>query len=503
MRRPARSIRNQLVGSLATGVVLLSVGIGVGLYAYMEEVLERGLDAALAARADAIAGTVHVDDDGRPRLRPAEATAAPRHEGPFYYQLWGEDGRTVARFAPPGGPAAAPLPGPSRPGRRFADAVLPDGTVARVVRLAFIAQPDDAAATHRNVPRERLSLVVAHDRRSIDGPLRVLLTGLLLAAAAVLAGLLGIVTWGVRRGLRPLAEVSRLADRIGPATLDVRFPAGDADVPAELRPIGTKLNELLDRLAAAFDRERRFSAAVAHELRTPLAELRSACDVALRWPDDPAATTAALADARDVAVQMSALVGTLLSLARRQAGAEPPARADPVELSPAVAAAAAGLSAAAAGRAVAIDCDVDAAAVVPADPGLLAVVLRNLLENAVTYVPAGGRVRVRATRAAADDGAADDGGGRWSLRVANPCVGLTAAELPKLFEPFWRGDAARTPDGGGRVGLGLSLVQAYCGAMDVAIAAAFAEPELLELTLTFPPPPPADTLGGRSWTVEP
>ena len=111
-------------------------------------------------------------------------------------------------------------------------------------------------------------------------------------------------------------------------------------------------------------------------------------------------------------------------------------------------------------------------------PGLLAVVLRNVLENAVTYAPPGGRVSVRTTPAA---------DGRWSLRVTNPCLGLSAADLPKVFEPFWRGDAARTADGSGRVGLGLALVQAYCGAMDVTVVATLVEPDRLELTLVFPP----------------
>ena len=238
-----------------------------------------------------------------------------------------------------------------------------------------------------------------------------------------------------------------------------------------------KLNDLLDRLSAAFARERRFSAAVAHELRTPLAELRSACDVALRWPDDAATTTAALVDARDVAVQMSGMVAALLSLARRQSGVEPPARAEPVRLAAAVTAAWPGAPAAAAARGLSVGYDVDRAAVTMTDPGLLGAVLRNLLENAVAHAPAGGRVRVYTTPA---------GDGRWSLHVANACVGLTAADLPRLFEPFWRGNAART-SGSGQVGLGLTLVQAYCAALHIPVGAALVPPGELTFTLTFPP----------------
>ena len=480
-----RSIRAQLLSTLIPGVLLLTAAAGVGLYTFVEESLEHGLDAALAAKADAIAGTVHLEEDGQPHLRISDAAApAPgaRREGPFFYQVWRADGRTLARSAP----GTAPLPPPSaRHHRPFSDAVLADGTPARVTLVTFVAQPDEDPSDSRPTtqsaqagpPAERLTLIVAHDRRAEDRPLAVLLAGLLVTAAAMALGIVVVVTWGVRRGLRPVGEVSSLADRIGPESLDVRFPGADR-LPRELLPIGVKLNDLLDRLSAAFARERRFSAAVAHELRTPLAELRSACDVALRWPDDAATTTAALAEARDVAVQMSAMVAALLSLARRQAGAEPPARAEPVDLASAVAAAWPGASAAAACRGLTVEYDLDAAAVVSADPGLLGAVLRNLLQNAVGHATAGGPVRVHTTRGAGD---------RWSLHVTNFCTGLSPADLPRLFEPFWRGNAART-SGGGQVGLGLTLVQAYGAAMDVSVVSTLVPPDQLTLTLTFPPP---------------
>ena len=483
MASPMRSIRVQLLSTLIPGVLLLTAAAGVGLYAFVEESLEHGLDAALAAKAEAIAGAVRVGDDGQPHLPASDLTslaAGGRREGPFSFQVWRADGRTLARSAP----GSAPLPPPpARRRRPFADAVLADGTPARVTRVTFFARPDTAGSdrpTARSAaavrPGEQLTLIVAHDRRAEDRPLAVLLAGLGVTAAAMALGLVVIVTWGVRRGLRPVGEVSALADRIGPESLDVRFPGSDR-LPHELVPVGVKLNDLLDRLSAAFARERRFSAAVAHELRTPLAELRSACDVALRWPDDAATTTAALVEARDVAVHMSGMVATLLSLARRQSGAEPLAQAVPVHLAAAVTAAWPGPAAAAAGRGLAIEQDLDDAGVALADPGLLGAVLRNLLENAVAHATAGGRIRVYTTRSA-------DGG--WSLHVVNTCGGLSASDLPRIFEPFWRGNAART-SGGGQVGLGLTLVQAYCTAMSVPIEPTLVRPDQLMLTLTFPP----------------
>ena len=474
-----RSIRTQLVLWLAGGTVVLAGAAGVGLYEYMEEVLEHGLDAALAVKADAIADAVHMEDDGLPHLDQGDdAGAVPHHEGPFYFQVWGADGRTVARAAPPGVPVDAPLPRPRAGRKRFADVWLPDGTVARATELSFVARPDEDEfdAGHGGPaprPGERLTLVVAHDRRSIDGPLAVLLTGLTFAAAVVVAGILVVVTASVRRGLRPLGDVSALADRIGPDSLDVRFPGPD-QLPPELAPIGQKLNELLDRLAAAFARERRFSAAVAHELRTPLAELQASCDVALRWPDDHEGATAALAEARAVAVQMGDMVRALLALARSQAGVDEP-RSQPVRLSAAVAEAWAKLRPAAEARHLSADLDLGADDLaVHADPHLLAVVLRNLLGNAAEYATPGGSIRVRADRVE----------NAVRLRFGNTSDTLGPDDLPRLFEPFWRKSAARTD--GTHVGLGLSIVDGYCRAMGVPIAASCDPPDWFEVTLTLP-----------------
>ena len=469
-----RSIRNQLVTSLAAGVVGLTAAAGVGLYVYMDEVLEHGLDAALAAEADAIAGAVHMEDDGQPHLNPAGLTSQPpvgRGQGPLYYQLWREDGQTLARVAP----GTAPLPPPHRPTRPTGDVALADGTPARVLRLSFVAQPDqdefDPAPPRPAARRERLTLIVARDRRSIDRPLAVLLAGLLVAAATVLAGILAIVTWGVRRGLRPLADVSDLADRIGPASLDVRFPVG-AGVPVELRPIGVKLNDLLDRLQAAFDRERRFSAAVAHELRTPVAELRSLCEVTLRWPGDGRAAGEAVAEALAIAGEIGSTVENLTLLARCQAGVE---RLDPrpLCLATTVAAEWGRARSRAAGRPLTTQVDLGPPCRVRADPRVLTVVLRNLFENALEHATAGGRVRVHAERA----------GDRVTLVIGNSADGLVPADLPRLTEAFWRKDDARTDRA--HVGLGLAIVDAYCRIADVHFRTRLTGPDWLEVTLSL------------------
>lgn len=470
-----RSIRTQLVLWLVGGILLLSCAAGAGLYWYMQEVLEHGLDMALAAKAQAIAGAVQMEDDGQPHLHLSDelASASIHHDGPFFYQIWRADGSTLARSVP--AQEANPLPRTLKPARRFGDAMLPDGTHARITLLSFRAQADedefDAPGKASSQPTERLELVVAHDLRSIDTPLAVLLTGLVVAAILMTAGIVFIVTLGVRQGLRPLADVSAFADRIGPDSLDLRFPGGDK-LPAELRPIGMKLNELLNRLALAFARERRFSSAVAHELRTPLAELRSACDVALRWPDDAEGLSTALAEAREVSIQMSTMVQALLTLARQQAGIESAPCRESVPLATAVNQAWSRFAATAERRGLVVEMEVDSSAIVKTDRNLLAAILANLLENAVDYCAAGGRIALRTS---------SDSSGRLSLQVVNTCNGLSPQDVSNLFEPFWRMDSARTD--GGHTGLGLTLVKAYCEAMKIPICAKI--DSLHELTITL------------------
>jgi signal transduction histidine kinase len=477
-----RSIRSRLILWLVGGTMLLAVAAGIGLYGYMEEVLEHSLDSALSARASAIAEAVRMEDDGNPHLQAdaAAIAAGTHHESPFYFQIWRSDGTTLARVPPPGS-GTAPVPVPAANRRRFADVRLPDGSQARAATLSFAAAPDedefDTRHAGRARPTEDLRLVVVHDRRSIDGPLTVLLTGLSVTAAVVAGGILLVVTWGVRRGLAPVGEISALAERIGPDSLHVRFPGPEA-LPSELLPIGRKLNELLDRVEAGFDRERRFSAAVAHELRTPVAELRTACEVALRWPDDRSAMTAAVTEANAIAAEMGRTVQTLLALGRAQAGMEPAPLSD-VKLSDSIGPEWAKLQITAVGRGITVERTGDDPGLeVRSDPGALTIIFRNLLENAAEYTPPGGKIRINLRRA----------GDTAAIEIGNNCDGVGPGDLPRFFEPFWRKSDART--GGTHAGLGLSLVEAYCRTIGATITVASPSGDWIEFAVTVPANPP-------------
>jgi signal transduction histidine kinase len=167
---------------------------------------------------------------------------------------------------------------------------------------------------------------------------------------------------GVRRGLTPLSALAAEVDAIDEASLDRRLAIEGQ--PTELVGIRRKLNELLERLQMAFDRERRFSSGAAHELRTPIAELRALTEVALKWPAGPdPERTKDLSEAHAIACRMEEVVGALLAIARDGHVDELSARED-LEVRPIVEAAVASAAAIAEVKRVDVAIDVPAGLVV-------------------------------------------------------------------------------------------------------------------------------------------
>jgi two-component system sensor histidine kinase QseC len=251
--------------------------------------------------------------------------------------------------------------------------------------------------------------------------------------------------------------VADQATRIDASTLRTRFPADD--IPAELVPICARLNELLARLEASFDRERRFSADVAHELRTPIAELRSLAEVALKWPPGPDESRENFEEARAIARRMESLVIALQAIARSESGGTVAASAL-IRLPGFIERIWTGFSSQATQRRLRVEFDLPAGARVVSDPVLLESLLANLFANAVEYTPPEGSLSV-AVRPGRD--------GQLTITIANDTNDLRAEDLPRLFDRFWRKDRSRTDTR--HSGLGLSLVRAIAGTLGASVSA--------------------------------
>ena len=392
-----------------------------------------------------------------------------RAERPEYLEVWLASGDVAYRSpslgkadlgreaCPPGPPACRPV-------------TLPDGRPGRAATLRFVPRGDEGRGGAAPV-----TLAVARDTLDIAdtlGRLGSLLVAVCVAATAVSAGALA---WIVRAGLRPVDDMARQIGRVGEDDLSVRIAADG--VPRELAPVAERLNGLLARLESAFDRERAFSADVAHELRTPLAGLRATLEVALAGRRDLVRFEEGLRDSLGISCQMHAMVENLLAMARCEAGRVSLAR-EPVELDALLRDAWQPLGHDAARRGLRVEWHLAEPCTLDTDREKLRLVLHNVLGNAAAYANEGGHVRI----------ATETADGRLVLRVSNTGSPLGEEEARHVFERFWRGDAARSATGV-HCGLGLALCERLTTLLGGSIAATSVPGGDFTVTLALPAVP--------------
>jgi signal transduction histidine kinase len=465
-----KSIRRQLMAGLAGGSLVLLLITGGMLWWQTREILVREFDAALRTKAGALISLVKQERGGvELDLADEFLPEFERPKRPEYFQFWLADGKVLERSPSLAGADLPRLAGTlERPA--LWNLALPNARPGRAIGFQFVPQRDqeDSSNTFEIGP---VTVVLARDRIGLDRTLAAFQIRIAAVGVVFLAGIALLTALVVRRGLAPLSRLGDQTAAIDATSLQVRFaPDG---MPAELRPIVGRLNDLLARLEEAFQRERRFSADIAHELRTPIAELRALSEVALKWPDDD--KTGSFRESLAVAQRMENLVDGLLTLARCEAGKQP-VRREPVALAELFEQIWSPLAEPARSKKLTVTHEIAGGLTVPADPALLRLILTNLLANAVEHTPTGGVVRIRAAVAE----------GEFDFSVANTVDNLCREDLPHLFERFWRKDAART--GNQHAGLGLALAQASAVAQGMNLRAEMPESSLLRITLSSPSP---------------
>ncbi|MCM1975723.1 HAMP domain-containing sensor histidine kinase [Streptomyces sp. G1] len=314
------------------------------------------------------------------------------------------------------------------PGRDMRSAVLPParpGAQRRVVVAVDAPGPPGAHDPH--------TVYAATVLGDVDDANRAVALGLLAGAPPLIAFAAALAWWVTGHALRPVTAIRTGLAAVTGSELDRRVPdPGGAD---EIAQLARTVNETLDRLERSDARQRQFTADASHELRNPLAAVRSRLEVALRAPDRES-VAAALADTE----RLQGIAADLLLLARLDGGPAP--RTEPVDL--------ALLAAEDAARRPEprVALRLDARAPVPAagDPARLERALANLVDNALRYARTGVVVR-----ASAEDG--------WALlEVTDDGPGIPETDRDRVFERFVRLDADRSRAGGG-TGLGLAIAR--------------------------------------------
>jgi len=442
--RAPGTLRRQLLLLLLLPLAMVWLFSAIAVYWFADSFAQLAYDRALFDTTLDISGQVRVNEGAvqvdlpRAALNMIENDEFDR----VFYAVSGPRGEFVA------GHRGLPLPpADAAIGVSIGKPILYDADFrGALVRVAALYTVPQGAADKTPVLVQVAETV---NKRNLLS--REILVGT-LALELLLIGLAALVVWrGVKGGLRPL---DALSEEIRNRSHRDLSPLSETQAPGEVRPLIHAMNDLLSRLSVALSAQARFIADAAHQLRTPLAGIRTQTELALRELDQAAQTGSSPDHVRRTLAQLDGatertthLVNQLLSLARAEPDAMQSRRVARVDLAALARETAAAWVPRAVAREIDLGFEVTAPGSVPVegDALMLGELLANLLDNAVRYTPRGGRVTVCV--------AAEDGAARLSVEDDGP--GIPEAERERVFERFHR-VLGSGEDG---AGLGLAIVR--------------------------------------------
>jgi len=418
------SVRRQLIAWLMPSLLALWMIGAVLAYYFVVGFANRVYDRWLLDSTVSLARQVHVDartvhaDLPDALLRMLEYDAEDR----IYYDILAGDGTVIVR--------EGALPAPPQPVKEplFYDGEI-DGSPVRIAALRVWGNGGSALVQVAE------TLVKRHKLTSE-------ILALMLLPQLLLIGTAGVLIWyGVGRGLAPLDRLRREILQRSHRDLS---PLQEARVPEEVAPLVRALNGLFERVNRAVAGQNRFIADAAHQLRTPLAGLKTQAELAVR-EDDPASMRAALGRVRAAVDRSVRLVNQLLALARADYSREQPLPTSMLDLSRVARETAAERVGDALDAKLDLGFEADEALPIVGNQELLRELIDNLIDNSLRYTPPGGSVTVRAVR----------DGEFGLLEVEDTGRGIAPAEREKVLERFYRTEG--TPSQG--CGLGLAIVR--------------------------------------------
>lgn len=351
------------------------------------------------------------------------------------------------------------------------DVDLIDGRRGRQIGIHFIPQVEDdffteeeAAAIADRLSRQPVTIVVAEEREKLESALLTL--HLTLGVFGVLALLLTVflVRKVVRHALTPLRQLQHQVAQLDTNSLEKRL-SSDYSV-SDLEEITDQFNLLLQRIEGGFRREKQFSGDVAHELRTPVTEIKALAEVAIRWPEDSTINSRFHNDVLAASVQMESTINNLLALAR----SESILAIDCVDQIDLVYETAQFVN-----KHLEVTNDISRDILVEGSSevfvrtvaSFLKLILENIVQNAISHSSAQGSIRIRI----------ESRNGHFEISVSNSTDSLVKEDLPYIFDRMWRKDKVRRNQSSvvrSDSGIGLSLVRNYCELLGYKVQALLA-----------------------------
>jgi signal transduction histidine kinase len=432
-----KSLISRIVFMHIVAVAVVAIFLPLVLFWLLNSEVDQLHREAMRAQAEVLAERIVAAPDGLLTFNLPDSLRGLYSEayGRYLYDIRDDDGRLLFSSRRKTGTAAAQAPPPSE--------TISGASVTRIIdgRIVRIRVAEDLS--HRDVI---IDDIISNFFRRV-GWITIPILLILLAADIII----------FRRAIAPLWKASEEASNIGPARTDIRLPT--EQIPREIMPLVTAVNQALDRLEGGFRVQRQFTADAAHQLRTPLAILRTRIETL----NDAAAQQALHGDIE----AMSRIVAQLLEIAELDTLVLDPGETADLRAVCAEVVAAIAPFAIAQHKDIALK-GTDAPVLIHGNSEMLQRAIFNLAENAIKFTARGTSVDIEV---------GEDG----SVRVRDCGPGIADAERDLIFQRFWRADRQRS-DG---AGLGLSIVRAVADDHDATVAVGNLPGGGAEFTLRF------------------
>ncbi|PVV18681.1 MAG: hypothetical protein B6D78_15590 [gamma proteobacterium symbiont of Ctena orbiculata] len=468
------SIQTKLNVSIISALIVVLSLTAVFLHTRIKNHVVEVYDTGLFDKAQALISLTELDEEGLEFDFAEDGLMSEFLAGdsPEYYQLW-EEGERLLIKSPSLAESNLPLAGVAIDTFQTSNLRLPDGRKGRLIEISFMPRveiDEDEIGELIELPQPKpISLVFARERDSLNRTLFSIGFTIFLVIITVLL-VSALLVWRlIGKGLMPLSSLAKQVGEIDESNLDARLKHEGVQ-SLEIAPIENQLNYMLERLQSAFEREQRFSSNVAHELRTPLSELRTLSEVGQMMPDDPKQVNAFFTDVGEISQQMEKIVTTLLELTRSEAGL---LHSDPedIELSRFCDEAwQQSVNSQYASKKLVKQIPGDL--IISTDREKFSMILCNLFINAVSYSPEEEEIEI----------SAEIRNNNVVLCVKNVATDIKPEDIVHMKDRFWRKDKAKGDYD--HSGLGLTLVDALARIIHLDVKLALDSQRVFVVTIS-------------------
>lgn len=448
--KPFNSIRNILLLWLLPGFALVYIIAGIGLYQTEKSAQYTQLNNRLSAMMIRVKPT----PEGFKMIKPVRRGLRPlvhvdyRDFQNLYVQVWDLNGNTLNKTD------------------NLATASLNFPDLKKKKKPVYYTQllGQNLLVKVRSNPRKKTIIAYAMSTQTLDENLSQLLKRLIVGGLASMVIFFILLALALKFALKALTQLTWQTQQLDADSLNSRFAVHS--LPKELKPLAICLNDLMARLDQSFKRERQFSDNLAHELRTPLAGIRTTAEVAAKWPDQTPEND--FNDIANSAAQMQLTVDRLLMLARLENQIEP-GNTQSCLLNQKIETLLATWEAQIKSKSLQITQASEVAVELQTDAVILQVLLSNIIGNAIEYAPKQSQIELIVKQD--------------YFVLINDAPNLTPKDVTHLFERLWRADKSRAH--GQHAGLGLSIAKRCADLLGFSLTAQLDDSQRLAMKVEF------------------